>query len=163
MGKSQLVLLILMMVLYIYDILDVRFVTEADIPSLPFLQAVVKESLRLHPPVPCCIPHYSMVDCELAGYSIPAGTTTLVNVWAIGRDPKEWQDPLQFSPDRFLEQEQNLSRFGSVYHLLPFSSGRRGCPGMLLGRTQLQLIVANFMHAFEFEAAGSSLATMILM
>ncbi|CAM6088666.1 unnamed protein product [Calypogeia fissa] len=128
------------------------FVTEADVPKLPFLQAVVKESLRLHPPAPLGIPHCSTEDCKLAGYDIPAGTTALVNIWAVNRDPNQWPDPLRFDPDRFLDSD--LSVFGTAYHLLPFSSGRRGCPGMLLGLTMVQIIVANLVHSFEFQAAA---------
>lgn len=129
-----------------------KFVTEADVLKLPYLQAVVKESLRLHPPAPLGIPHCSTEACKVMSYDIPAGTTALVNIWAINRDPKQWPDPLRFNPDRFVDLD--ISVFGSAYNLLPFSSGRRGCPGMLLGLTMVQLIVANLIHSFDFQAAG---------
>lgn len=129
-----------------------RFVTEADIPKLPYLQAVVKESLRLHPPAPLGVPHCSIEDTKLEGFDIPKGTTALVNLWAINRDEKYWPEPLKFNPDRFVNSD--ISVFGSAFHLLPFSSGRRGCPGMLLGLTMVQLTVANVMHSFDLKAVG---------
>lgn len=81
-----------------------RVVAESDIPNLPYLHAVVKETLRMHPPVPLLIPHYSTHDSTVGGYHIPARTTVLVNVWALGRNPASWQDPDQFRPQRFLQR-----------------------------------------------------------
>ena len=78
-------------------------VQESDLPSLIYLQAVVKETLRLHPPGPLSITHSSMEDCTVLGYEIPRGTRLVLNLWAIGRNPKLWEDAESFKPERFME------------------------------------------------------------
>lgn len=129
-----------------------RLMRESDIPNLPYLQCVIKESLRLHPPAPLGIPHCSIQPTTVAGYEIPAKTTALINLWAINRDPKNWKDPLQFIPERF--EKLDVSVFGQDFSLLPFSAGRRGCSGMLLGLTMVQLIVGTLCHSFDFRTQG---------
>lgn len=82
---------------------DAEMVEMADLAQLPYLRAVVKETLRLHPTAPLMIPHMSAHDCDqVGGYCIPKGTRVFVNVWAIGRDPEVWNDPHSFVPNRFL-------------------------------------------------------------
>ncbi|KAG6547889.1 hypothetical protein Mapa_010709 [Marchantia paleacea] len=129
-----------------------RLLQESDIPNLPYLQCVIKESLRLHPPAPLGIPHCSVQPTTVAGYEIPAKTTALINLWAINRDPKNWKDPLEFIPERF--EKLDMSVFGQDFSLLPFSAGRRGCSGMLLGLTMVQLIVGTLCHSFDFRTQG---------
>ncbi|KAL2643505.1 hypothetical protein R1flu_011092 [Riccia fluitans] len=129
-----------------------RLVKESDLPHLPFLHSVIKESLRLHAPAPLGVPHCSVQATKLAGYDIPIGTTVLINLWALNRDPKNWLNAEDFHPERFEENDINL--FGRDFTLLPFSSGRRGCSGMLLGFTSIQLIVATVVHAFDLEPYG---------
>ncbi|KAL3691508.1 hypothetical protein R1sor_005159 [Riccia sorocarpa] len=129
-----------------------RFVRESDLPNLPYFECVVKESFRLHPPAPMGIPHCSLKKTVVAGYEIPADTTCLINLYSINRDPTYWKDPLEFIPERFENVEANI--FGQDYNLLPFSSGRRGCSGMLLGYTMVQLTVASLCHCFDFETHG---------
>ncbi|XP_059078196.1 flavonoid 3'-monooxygenase-like [Cryptomeria japonica] len=73
-----------------------RKVEESDIDHLPYLHAVVKEVFRLHPPFPLALPHRADNSCEVAGYMIPKHSMVIVNVWAIGRDPKIWKEPLKF-------------------------------------------------------------------
>ena len=80
-----------------------RVMTEADIPNLPYLQAIVKESLRLHPPTPLMLPHRAKTTVKIGGYDIPEGSIVHVNVWAVARDPALWKNPLEFRPERFLE------------------------------------------------------------
>ncbi|KAH6812458.1 hypothetical protein C2S51_026220 [Perilla frutescens var. frutescens] len=107
-----------------------RLVEESDIPSLPYLQAVVKETLRLHPTGPMIV-RESSEDCTIAGYDIAAKTRLFVNVWALGRDPNHWEDALEFRPQRFLYKDNGqLDVRGQHYHFLPFGTGRRGCPGL---------------------------------
>ena len=114
-----------------------RMIMEIDIDNLPYLQAIVKETLRLHPPSPFVL-RESTRNCTIAGYDIPAKTQVFTNVWAIGRDPKHWDDPLEFRPERFLNNDNESKKMGQVgvrgqhYQLLPFGSGRRGCPGASL-------------------------------
>ncbi|CBI29911.3 unnamed protein product, partial [Vitis vinifera] len=76
-----------------------KLVEESDIANLPYLQAIVKETLRLHPTGPLIV-RESSEDCTIGGYDIPAGTRLFVNVWAIGRDPNHWENPLEFQPER---------------------------------------------------------------
>lgn len=115
---------------------------------MPFLQAVVKELFRLHPAAPLGIPHCNMEETKLAGYDIPAKTTVMMNLWAIGRDPAHWDDALEFKPERFLNKDITL--MGRDFHLIPFSVGRRQCPGAGLGLAVVQLAVASLLHGFEW-------------
>lgn len=125
-----------------------RKVEESDLSELPFLAAVVKETFRLHPAAPLLLPHESIEPCKLLGYEIPAKTRLYVNVWAIGRDPSEWVNPSEFTPERFVGSEVDVS--GQHFGLLPFGSGRRMCPGMALGLTVIQFTLARLLHSFDF-------------
>ncbi|KAL2895686.1 Cytochrome P450 98A2 [Bienertia sinuspersici] len=82
-----------------------RNMVEEDLENLPYLQAIIKESLRMHPPTPLMLPHKASCNIKIEGYDIPKGTTILVNVWAIARDPNIWIDPHEFRPERFLEED----------------------------------------------------------
>lgn len=131
-----------------------RLVEESDIPSLPYLQAIVKETLRLHPTGPMIVREASE-DCTIAGYDIPARTRLFVNVWAINRDPNHWEDALEFKPERFLSKDNaNLDVRGQHYHFLPFGTGRRGCPGTTLALQVVQTTLATLIHCFEFKVEG---------
>ena len=125
-----------------------RLVDESDIKNLPFVQAVVKELFRLHPAAPLGIPHSNTEATTLAGYDIPAKSTVMLNLWAIGRDPAHWKDPLVFNPDRF--QNTDITMMGKDFQLIPFSVGRRQCPGAGLGLAIVQLAVASLIHSFEW-------------
>ena len=128
-----------------------RMVGEADIPDLKYLQAVVKEAFRLHPPAPLLVPHESIQDCEVAGYHIPAGTQLFVNVYALHRSPAAWERALDFDPERFIHGEgADVEARGKDFRLLPFGSGRRGCPAVSLGSVIVQLGLAALVHAFEW-------------
>ncbi|XP_030468658.1 cytochrome P450 71AU50-like [Syzygium oleosum] len=124
-----------------------RIVEEPDIESLDYLDMVVKETLRLHPPVPLLLPHESIEDCTVNGFHIPRKSRVLVNVWAIGRDPHIWGDPEKFIPERF--EGTSIDVRGHDFQLLPFGSGRRGCPGMQLGLTVIRLVLAQLAHCFD--------------
>ncbi|PKA59855.1 Flavonoid 3'-monooxygenase [Apostasia shenzhenica] len=130
-----------------------RLVSESDLPNLPFLQSVVKETFRLHPPTPLSLPRIAAADCEVDGYLIRRGSTLLVNVYAIGRDPASWPDePLAFRPERFLSGGRNegVDVKGNDFELIPFGAGRRICVGMSLGLRMVQLMTATLVHAFEW-------------
>ncbi|KAI3449302.1 hypothetical protein Pfo_005967 [Paulownia fortunei] len=130
-----------------------RAVTESDLTELVYLTAVVKEVLRLHPPGPLLSwSRLSIRDSIVDGYHVPAGTTAMVNMWAITRDPNVWPDPIKFKPERFLSQDPNLefSVLGSDLRLAPFGSGRRSCPGKTLGMTTVNFWVATLLHEFQF-------------
>ncbi|KMZ69666.1 p-coumaroyl shikimate 3-hydroxylase [Zostera marina] len=125
-----------------------RIMTEEDFPNLHYLQCVVKEALRLHPPTPLMLPHKAADDVSLGGYHIPKGSNVHVNVWAVARDPNEWKDPLRFSPERFLEN--NVDMKGHDFRLLPFGAGRRVCPGAQLGINMVQSMLGHLLHHFKW-------------
>ncbi|XP_047953736.1 cytochrome P450 78A9-like [Salvia hispanica] len=127
-----------------------RQVAESDLTKLPYLTAVVKEVLRLHPPGPLLSwSRLSIRDATVDGHLVPAGTTAMVNMWAICRDPDNWPDPLTFKPERFL-----LGAEIADMTLAPFGSGRRSCPGKVMGMTAVSFWVARLLHEFDFAAAG---------
>ncbi|KAB1221264.1 Cytochrome P450 76A2 [Morella rubra] len=122
---------------------------EKDFENLPYLIAVVKETLRLHPPLPVLVPHVSMDSCNMRGYYIPKDTQVIVNVWAIGRDPNTWDEPSVFKPERFLQP--NMADFkGQHFEFLPFGSGRRMCPAMPLASRVLPLALGSLLHSFDW-------------
>lgn len=126
-----------------------RRVEESDLDNLTFLKCTVKETLRLHPPIPLLL-HETAEDAEVSGYRIPARSRVMINAWAIGRDPGSWDDPDTFKPSRFLKQDMPDFK-GSHFELIPFGSGRRSCPGMQLGLYALELAVASMLHCFTWE------------
>ncbi|KAL2498748.1 Cytochrome [Abeliophyllum distichum] len=132
-----------------------RMVEESDLESLEYLDMVVKESFRLHPVAPLLIPHYSLEDCTVDGYHIPKDARIIVNTFAIGRDPNAWTDPEKFNPERFVGSSIDLR--GQHFQLLPFGSGRRGCPGMQLGLILVRLIVAQLVHCFDWKLTNNML------
>lgn len=133
-------------------------VKESDIQSLIYLQAVIKEVLRLHPPGPLLSwARLAITDTIIDGHYIPAGTTAMVNMWAIGRDPSVWSDPLNFMPERFVNchaVDVDFSVMGSDLRLAPFGSGRRSCPGKTLGLTTVSFWVATLLNEFVWIPAA---------
>ncbi|KAJ6990797.1 cytochrome P450 71AU50-like [Populus alba x Populus x berolinensis] len=132
-----------------------RMVEESDLEGLEYLHMVVKEAFRLHPVAPLLIPHESVEDCTIDGFLIPQKTRVIVNVWAIGRDQSAWTDANKFIPERFAGS--NIDVRGRDFQLLPFGSGRRGCPGMHLGLTMVRQIVAQLVHCFDWELPNNML------
>ncbi|CAI0386888.1 unnamed protein product, partial [Linum tenue] len=130
-----------------------RLVQESDIPNLPYLQAIVKETMRLHPAAPL-IMRESSRDCEIQGYKIPARTRLFVNVWAIGRDPNHWDEPLEFEPERFMDGKMDAR--GQHFEFLPFGSGRRVCPGTTLALHMVHANLAAMIQCFEWKVHGST-------
>ncbi|GMI91112.1 cytochrome P450, family 81, subfamily D, polypeptide 5 [Hibiscus trionum] len=121
-----------------------KFVEETDLPKLNYLQSIISETLRLFPPVPLLVPHESSEDCVVGGYNVPRGTMLLVNAWTIHRDPNLWEDATKFKPERFEGGEE-----GEGYKLLPFGLGRRACPGAVLGRKVIGLVLSALIQSFE--------------
>ena len=126
-----------------------RWVEESDIPNLVYLQAVVKETLRLYTIVPLLVPHEAMEDCHVDGYHIPKGTRLLVNAWKLHRDPSVWSDPECFKPERFLTTHADVDVLGQHFELIPFGSGRRSCPGIAMASQLLPLVVARLLQGFH--------------
>ncbi|KAI5056284.1 hypothetical protein GOP47_0028102 [Adiantum capillus-veneris] len=128
-----------------------RMIKEEELRHLVYLQAVLKETMRLHPPGPILTPRMSIEECKVGGYIIPKGSTLLTNMWAIGHDPKIWEDPEKFMPERFLTEKGELIDFcGQHFELLPFGTGRRICPGLPLAIASIQSTLANLVHSFEW-------------
>ena len=130
-----------------------RKVEEGDIDALPYLQAVTKETLRLHPVIPLLLPRNSLQDSNYMGYHIPKNTQVFVNAWAIGRDPESWDDPLSFKPERFLGK--NIEYKGQHFELIPFGSGRRICVGFALAHRVVHLALATLLQSFDWELSNS--------
>nr|WJZ49112.1 cytochrome P450 [Isodon lophanthoides var. gerardianus] len=130
---------------------DRKMIDEAEIPSLPYLGAVIKESFRLRPAVPLLSPRKAIEDMEINGYFIPKDTTIILNAWAISRDPSVWPNPESFEPQRFLNN--NIDYKGQSSQLTPFGSGRRICPGLPLAHRTLFTVVATLIHNFDWKFA----------
>ncbi|KAL3529654.1 hypothetical protein ACH5RR_008976 [Cinchona calisaya] len=127
-------------------------VTDSDLPNLPYLQAIVKETLRIHPPGPLLSwARLAIHDTKVGSHFIPAGTTAMVNMFAITHDEKIWPDPEQFMPERFLNED--VAILGSDLRLAPFGSGRRVCPGKAMGLATVQLWLALLLQNFNWIAS----------
>ncbi|KAJ0968522.1 hypothetical protein J5N97_025439 [Dioscorea zingiberensis] len=127
-----------------------EIVDESHIGKLPYLEALVKETLRLHPPVPFLLPRYPTTTCNVGGYIIPKGTKVFINVWSIHRDPAVWENPLEFKPERFLSGMSKLDYYGNNFNFIPFGSGRRICVGITLVEKMSLYILATMLHCFDW-------------
>lgn len=129
-------------------------VSDADIPNLHYLQSIVKECLRIHPPGPLLSwARLAVHDVHVDNHFIPAGTTAMVNMWAISHDEAIWSDPHEFKPERFLTENVNI--MGSDLRLAPFGSGRRVCPGKAMGLATVHLWLAQLLQSFKWVASSS--------
>ncbi|RLN03633.1 indole-2-monooxygenase-like [Panicum miliaceum] len=130
-------------------------VEEENLASMAYLRAVVKETLRLHPPVPLLLPHLSMADCVVDGYTIPSGTRVIVNAWAISRDPVSWEEPEEFMPERFMDDDggsaAGIDFKGNDFEFVPFGAGRRICPGLNFGVATVEMMLANLVYCFDWQ------------
>lgn len=126
-----------------------RPVSDSDIPNLPYVQSIVKESLRVHPPGPLLSwARLATDDVHIGDTLVPAGTTAMVNMWAITHDEKVWPEPLEFKPERFMDTD--ISIMGSDLRLAPFGSGRRVCPGKSMGLATVHLWLAQLLQSFKW-------------
>ncbi|CAN6448232.1 unnamed protein product [Victoria cruziana] len=123
-------------------------VEEGDLDQLEYLKLVVKETFRTHPPAPLLIPRVSSRECIVGGYVIPAGTNTIINAFTMGRDPKSWENPEEFLPERFINNPVDYK--GQDFEYLPFGAGRRICPGIHLGVIAVELVLANLLFLFNW-------------
>ena len=124
-------------------------IKESDIDRLPYLGAIVKETLRLHPAAPLLLPYIAGNDVQVSGYTIHKGNQVLINAWSIGRNPKYLTDPLSFEPERFLAS--NLDYKGRDFEFIPFGAGRRICPGLPLAQRMVNLMLASILHSFNWK------------
>nr|QNS30000.1 cytochrome P450 [Nothapodytes nimmoniana] len=130
-----------------------RWVEESDIKNLTYLQAIVKETLRLYPPGPLSGPREAAEDCYVGGYFVPKGTRLIVNLWKLHRDPRIWSEPMKFLPERFLVDHANVTFRGQNYEYIPFSSGRRMCPAVNFGLLVVHLTLARLLQGFDLSTS----------
>ncbi|KAK2974661.1 hypothetical protein RJ640_030269 [Escallonia rubra] len=124
-------------------------VEESDLTRFIYLKSVVKESLRLHPPAPLLVPRETIESCKVLGFEIPAQTRVFINAMSIGRDPKYWENPNEFQPERFFNRE-DIDFKRQNFELLPFGIGRRGCPGTSFALLLVELALANLLYKFDW-------------
>lgn len=133
--------------------------TFRDRRRLPFLQATITEVFRCSSVVPLLLPHRAVSDASVSGFHIPEDTTVLVNAWAIHHDPRIWSDPHTFKPARFIDQNGNYSHPGP-FTLFPFSAGRRGCVGEVLGKMIVFVTLGRMFYNYRFSmVSDGSLGT----
>ncbi|KAI3513334.1 hypothetical protein L1887_20664 [Cichorium endivia] len=131
-----------------------RSVADSDLPNLPYLQAIVKETLRVHPPGPLLSwARLAIHDTHVGPHMVPAGTTAMVNMWAITHDERVWSEPEMFKPERFLDED--VAIMGSDLRLAPFGAGRRVCPGKAMGLATVELWLAQLLQNFKWVAPNS--------
>ncbi|KAI3760266.1 hypothetical protein L1987_50659 [Smallanthus sonchifolius] len=126
-----------------------KWVEESDITNLVYLQAIVKETLRMYPPGPLAGPHEAIEDCYIGGYHVTKGTRLIVNVWKLHRDPNVWSDPNEFRPERFLEEHSEINYQGQNFEYIPFSTGRRMCPATTFAWHVIHLTLARLLQGFD--------------
>ncbi|KAL4568679.1 hypothetical protein LXL04_024294 [Taraxacum kok-saghyz] len=123
-------------------------VEENDLIRIPYLVSIVKETLRMHPPIPFLVPRKFDNEIEISGYTIPEGTQVLVNAWAIGRDETFWEDSLEFKPERFMTTKIDVG--GQDFELIPFGAGRRMCPGIPLATRMVPMMLGSLLNNFDW-------------
>ncbi|KAM1397681.1 hypothetical protein ACFX2I_015228 [Malus domestica] len=129
-------------------------ITEDDLIGMHYLKAVIKETLRLHPPLPLLVPRIAAQDVEIGGYKIKAKTHVMINAWQIGRDPKLYEKPEEFEPERFLNSEIDYK--GNDFQLIPFGAVRRVCPGIQFAMAVNEIALANIVHKFDWTLPGGA-------
>jgi phenylalanine N-monooxygenase len=126
-----------------------RWVQESDILELNYVKACAREGYRLHPVAPFNLPHVSMQDMTVAGYFIPKGSHVLLSRYGLGRNPRVWEDPLKFKPERhMIKKEVNLTENELCF--ISFSTGRRGCMGVQLGTSVNVMLLARLLQGFSW-------------
>ena len=132
-----------------------RIVNESDINKLVYLQAIVKETLRLYPAAPLSGPREFTEDCTIGGYHVPKGTRLIPNLWKIQTDHHKWSDPLNFKPERFLTTHKDVDFKGQNFEFIPFGSGRRICPRASFGVQMVHLALASFLHMYDMSTPSN--------
>lgn len=130
-------------------------VTEDDLAGLKYLKLVIKETLRLHTVLPLLLPRECRETCNVMGYDVPKGTTVFVNAWAISRDPKHWDDPEKFKPERF--ESTTIDFKGTDFEFVPFGAGRRICPGITFAQANMEIVLAALLYHFDWKLPGKAL------
>ncbi|CAI0451643.1 unnamed protein product [Linum tenue] len=139
-----------------------QLLNERDTAKLPYLKCVINETLRLYPPAPLLLPHRSSENCTVEGYQVPKDTTLMVNVWAMHRDPKLWDEADKFVPERFevVDSKEDAVAGGEGCKYAPFGMGRRACPGAGMGMNLVSLALGSLIQCFEWEKVGQDVEDM---
>ncbi|XP_050377798.1 cytochrome P450 736A117-like [Argentina anserina] len=130
-------------------------ISENDLVDMHYLKAVIKETLRFHPPIPLLVPRKSTQDVKIKGYDIKANTQVIVNAWKIGRDSKSYDNPEEYNPERFLNTS-GIDYKGTDFQLIPFGAGRRICPGIQFATATNEIALANLVHKFDWALPGEA-------
>ena len=130
-------------------------VEEIHLPKLRYLDAVVKETFRLHPALPLLVPKRPSQSCTVVGFTVPKDTRVFVNAWQIHRDPELWDNPLEFKPERILATPSKWDYSGNNFQYIPFGSGRRICAGIPLAEKMLMYIAASLLHSYDWKSTKS--------
>ncbi|KAI3867351.1 hypothetical protein MKW98_013276 [Papaver atlanticum] len=133
---------------------DREIVKVEDLNKFQYLQAVLKETMRMKPIAPLAIPHKACRDTSLKGNKIDQGTRVMVNIYALHHNEKVWREPYKFMPERFLQTQDVVNGKAMEQSLLPFSAGMRICAGMELGKLQFSFSLANLVNAFQWSCVS---------
>ncbi|XP_027073992.1 isoleucine N-monooxygenase 1-like [Coffea arabica] len=130
-----------------------RLVQESDLARLKYVKACAKEALRLHPYAPFNVPHVSTQDTVVGGYFIPKGSHVILCRPGLGRNPRTWGDSLKFKPERHMNDmdDARMDLNDPELNMFSFSTGRRGCPGVLLGSTLTVMLLARLLQCFNWK------------
>ncbi|KAK9019571.1 hypothetical protein V6N11_054089 [Hibiscus sabdariffa] len=134
---------------------DKSKVDMEDISKMEYLKCVLKETFRLHP-AGVLVPRKTSANVKLGGYDVPSDTTIMINIWAIQRDPKWWENPEEFIPERF--EKSSIDFRGEHFHFIPFGFGRRSCPGIPFGVASVEYLMANLLYWFDWKLAAGEIA-----
>uniref|UniRef100_A0A7N0VMD7 Cytochrome P450 n=1 Tax=Kalanchoe fedtschenkoi TaxID=63787 RepID=A0A7N0VMD7_KALFE len=124
-------------------------VTEEDIDNLKYFKMVIKETLRVHLVGPLLVQKKTTAKTQMLGYLIQEGVRVVINAWAIARDPKVWDQPDKFIPERF--NDSLVDYRGQHFEFIPFGGGRRICPGINMAMAMIELVLANMLHRFDWK------------
>jgi cytochrome P450 len=125
------------------------------INKMDYLKCIIKETLRLHPPIPLLLPRETLTSVKIVGYDIPPNTRVVTNALAIQTDHKVWDRPKEFRPERF---EGNPVDFrGQDFEFIPFGAGRKGCPGLTFGVASVESVIANIIYWFDWKMPGDNI------
>ncbi|XP_028405603.1 steroid 17-alpha-hydroxylase/17,20 lyase-like [Dendronephthya gigantea] len=127
---------------------DHRLPNWKDSENLPYLLATICEVMRHSNFVPINLPHKAIRDSTINGYHIPKETTILFNFATIHNDPRDWEEPRMFKPERFISEDGKFVGWNSLPSFFPFGAGRRMCPGENLGKLQVFVVTSNVLHQF---------------
>ncbi|KAL4298602.1 hypothetical protein AHAS_Ahas17G0017300 [Arachis hypogaea] len=125
------------------------YVDESELHQLIYLKCIIKETLRLHPPVPLLIPRENREPCQIKGYQIPANSRIMINAWAIGRDPRYWVDAMEFK--LFVDNYSIDNNRDTNFEFIPFGGGRRICSGIAFATPNMELPFAQLLYHFDWK------------